>query len=196
MDIVALGYEGDVEGQKVTVRPLHYGGVRNPELDHEKHLERFGLLWGNMAQHKHIFGDIHDTNIQDFIAMYSDPRSLWLEVIEEDETLAGVMYMTDIIPMFDGQGHFAFFGKNTHKYESVIRAGMLNVMQQIPLHRITVSVPVFHYGLKRIIERLGFQLEGTRRETNREKDRWVDSLMFGMVITDLIQEGEENGRPE
>lgn len=58
-------------------------------------------------------------------------------------------------------------------------------MDEFELHRLSVETPVFMRGLIRMIERLGFQREGMRREGTIHKGSWMDLEMFGILRSEL-----------
>lgn len=52
---------------------------------------------------------------------------------------------------------------------------------QLGLHRIEASVVASNHASRRVLEKLGFQEEGTARAAARIEGAWIDTLRFGLL---------------
>jgi ribosomal-protein-alanine N-acetyltransferase len=77
----------------------------------------------------------------------------------------------DLLKEYWGQG-----------YMSEAVRGMINYgFDQLGLIRIEATVDPENKASVRVLERTGFQLEGTMRKRYFYKDKWHDELFFGLV---------------
>jgi RimJ/RimL family protein N-acetyltransferase len=56
---------------------------------------------------------------------------------------------------------------------------------QVGLHRVWVEVYEFDEAKQRMVDALGFKLEGRSREHNFSDGGWHDSLFYGLLASDL-----------
>jgi RimJ/RimL family protein N-acetyltransferase len=101
----------------------------------------------------------------------------------DEEDMVGIMFLTDIVDRQDAQAHFAFWDKGLHGKSTIInRVLQGHVFDGLGLHRVTVQIPAFMYKLGSFIERrLGFELEGTKREALLANGKWNDILIYGCL---------------
>ena len=54
----------------------------------------------------------------------------------------------------------------------------------VGLHRVELDVYDFNTRARHVYEKLGFVVEGTKRQALRFDDRWVDCLVMGLLATE------------
>ena len=111
------------------------------------------------------------------------PNSLAYEVWKDDE-LVGIIYFKDIVPGVDAMGELTFWDKDLRGKAGIINQVVDSIAfgDTLRLHRLTVHVPVKMKSLVRFLERkLGFEIEGTKREAMRWGGEWIDMVILGRV---------------
>jgi ribosomal-protein-alanine N-acetyltransferase len=69
-------------------------------------------------------------------------------------------------------------GYATEAARAIVRFGF----SELHLHRISSWCVADNIASARVLEKLGFHAEGRLREKERYKDRWWDTLLFGMLV--------------
>jgi RimJ/RimL family protein N-acetyltransferase len=72
-------------------------------------------------------------------------------------------------------------GFGTDALRAVCRFGF----RSLALHRIEANVVVGNIGSRRALEKVGFRLEGRRRQAFRVGGRWYDDWRFGLLKGEL-----------
>lgn len=162
---------------------LHEFGDLQPELTtRATFAKKVRQLYEQTRKFDVLFSDYTRGDPDSFMATFLDPRGVWMEVIlNEGSPPVGCMYLTNIIPRMDVQGHFTFWDSIGSGREPVIWKGMEWVFERYDLERISVEIPPYQRGVIRFIKRLGFQEEGIRRHGIYSKDKWVDLMLFGIL---------------
>jgi [ribosomal protein S5]-alanine N-acetyltransferase len=65
--------------------------------------------------------------------------------------------------------------------------------ERLRLHRIDASVFEFNPRSMRLLQRLGFQKEGRKREILHRGGRWNDEIVFGLLASDFRPAGGPKG---
>lgn len=89
----------------------------------------------------------------------------------------------DVLPQYQGQGYGSEAIKWALRWAFVTRG----------LHRVNIDVFAYNAGAQRLYERLGFRVEGRRREFVWFEGRWYDDVKLGMLEgewRELYGEGE------
>jgi len=165
-----------------SVRLLHEFGQKTPYMDYGKIAE----LWESFRVHDVLFTDEIKGDLEAFIDIMMNPRSVWLEIFSlESNTPIGVANLSRVIPGFDASGHFAYWTGSSRVREDLIKIVMKWVFDRYKLHRISAEVPEYQKGVIRFINRIGFKKEGTRREGTIRHGSWRDLDMFGILSSEL-----------
>lgn len=181
-EIIRLGFDGEEGREEYSIRLLQRLGQLDPYVTPGKIQE----IWLEYSQHDVLFSDYTAGQVEPFLDMLFDPRAIIAEIYRVDtETSAGLMMMNRIIPRFDAMGHFNFWNSKVRGKELMFWKMMEMWMDEFNLHRMSAETPVFMRGLIRMIERLGFTDEGTRREGTIHKGKWMDLQMFGILRSEL-----------
>lgn len=171
-----------------SVRLLQRFGKADPYLTAQKIQE----IWMEYSQHDVLFSDYTQGDVEPFLDMLFDPRAIIAEIfMPEYDTPAGLMMLNRVIPGFDAMGHFTLWGAKTRGKEPLFWKMMEKWMDEFKLRRMSVETPGFGKGLIRMIERIGFTHEGTRREGTIHKGSWVGLEMYGILRSELQMKLEE-----
>jgi [ribosomal protein S5]-alanine N-acetyltransferase len=73
-----------------------------------------------------------------------------------------------------------------------VRAMLGFAFHELALHRVWGGCIAENVGSQRVMERLGMRLEGHLRENCWMKDRWWDTLIYGILVHEW--EAQERGR--
>lgn len=161
-------------------------GPKNYGMDAKKIAE----MWNEAKNHDVLFSDYTAGKFEPFLDVIVDPRGVWMEIVDESDSIVGVMYITNITPGFDAQGHFTFWDSVASGREPLALFAMEFLMDRYDLHRMSAMIPVYQKGVIRFTERLGFQKEGTIREAIPHKGKWLPAHIFGILrdeVNDMIE---------
>ncbi len=164
------------------------------EIDSYLTPQKIQELWIEFSQHDSLFSDYTEGKVEPFLDVLFDPRAIVAEIYNiTDEVPSGSILLNKIIPHFDGMAHMTQWDSNVRRKDPLFHEMMRLWMDEFDLHRLSVEVPYHQRGVIRMIERLGFQKEGTRREGSVHKGKWIDLAMFGILrseLRDLMREEE------
>ena len=60
-------------------------------------------------------------------------------------------------------------------------------MEELQLHRISLEVYSFNPRAERVYQKVGFKLEGIKREEFLYNDEYIDTKMYGMLRSDYME---------
>lgn len=177
------------EGQEeYSIRMLQRFARLDPYITPDKIQE----IWIEFSRHDVLFSDYTKGEVEPFLDMLFDPRAIMAEIYHLGKGLpVGLMMLSRVIPRFDALGHFTLWDSHVKGKEPLFWAMMELWMDEFDLHRLSVETPGFGKGLIRLIERLGFVHEGTRREGTIHKGSWIGLEMYGITrreLTAVLQE--------
>lgn len=142
-------------------------------------------------QYDALFSDYTKGNLDSFLSIFLNPRSVWLEIVRQSDGLnVGSMYMTDIILYYDADVHFSLWDSISRGREPIMTEAMLWAMDKFQLRRLTAEIPAHQSGVIRFAQRLGFIEEGRRREAIYHKDTWVEAVILG-ILKDEVKNGKQ-----
>lgn len=192
-EVARVRLEEDGRESDFVVRLLHEFGNFNGKLKSKKDVARkISDLWVEAKEYDVLFSDYTQGDPQAFIDIFLDPTGVWFEVERElDHRILGALYMTDITPQIDAEGHFTFWDSRGSGREPIIWAAMDWAFERYGLHRMTAKVPPYQSGVIRFIKRLGFKEEGKTREAFKHKGDWMPLIQFGILKEEFeeVQDG-------
>lgn len=142
--------------------------------------EKVDTLWDMMKKFTTLFSDLTRNDFTNFFKVITQQQTLWFE-IWEGEQLVGLLWLTDMELTVDASAHMAFFDRRPAEKEPVVRELIKWVFAHYPMHRISVSVPRMYHGTHRLVEKLGFKREGTKREAVMIHGTWDDLKLYGLI---------------
>lgn len=172
---------------------LHEFGIVSHEFEKDPSIlkRKIAALYIESAEHDVLFSDYTRGDPEAFMDLFLNPRSVWLEIVRKtDGKIIGCAYMTDVILNYDADAHFTVWDGIGSGREAVFLELIDWAINRYKLRRISCEVPVYQTGTLRMVRRLGFVEEGTRREAVLHKDgKWMDATMFGILSREV-----RNGR--
>ncbi len=150
--------------------------VKDMELNPYK-VER---LWHTLQRHKTLFSDITSGDASNFILAIMSQNTMWFEVRERG-ILVGLIWFSDLHQVVDITAHMAFFDRRSFEKLNVCRQVVKWMFANMAIHRITVTPPAIYHATIKLLKRLGFVHEGTKREAVLIGGRWHDQLIFGIT---------------
>lgn len=188
-ELLRMGLE-EKEGRKeYSVRLLQRLGKVDPYLTPQKIQE----LWIEYSRHDTLFSDYTQGKVEPFLDVLFAPNAIVVEIYSmEDEVPIGSMMMNRILKDFDALVHFTLWDSRARGKEPLFLEMMRMYMDEFNFRRLSVEVTAHSSGVIRMIKRLGFQHEGTRREGSIHKGVWIDLEMFGILRNELQAKLEED----
>lgn len=148
-------------------------------------------LWDKYSNYKVLFDDfIADDPVA--FATWVMAKSTVVCTVTAKEPV-GVLYVTNIRPHHSGLGHFFFWDRRTSGRHAVILSALRWGMDTFDLHRIDISVPIYAYAALHRIHKLGFKIEGRKRESILYEGKWADTLQFGILRKEITPESIKLG---
>lgn len=182
IELMRMKVDGKDGQEEYSIRLLQRFGELDPYVTPNKIQE----IWLEYSQHDVLFSDYTAGSVEPFLDMLFDPRAIIAEVFRVDNGLPyGLVMMNRVIPRFDALGHFNLWDSKVRGKEIIFWRMMELWMNEFDLHRLSAETPVFMRGVIRMIERLGFKEEGTRREGTIHKGEWMDLKMYGILRSEL-----------
>lgn len=181
-ELLRMGLEEKGEHKEYSVRLLQKFGAPDPYLTPEKIQE----LWIEYSRHDTLFSDYTQGKVGPFLDILFDNRAIVAEIYSiTDEKPVGSLMMNRVIPRFDALCHFTLWDSGGRARQPIFLEMMRVWMAEFELRRLSVEVTGFSKGVIRMVERLGFVHEGTRREGSIHKEAWVDLEMYGILESEL-----------
>ncbi len=146
-------------------------------------VEKLRELWDKLSQFPTLFGQRMNTQ-EDFITSFisedsnGKPQANGL-IWEVDDV--GILYLTDIYPVFQATGHFTFWDGRFKGRELLILKMLEHVFEEYGFQRITTEVPFYTQPTMGAVERIGFVREGRLRKATWYKDEWWDVAAYSML---------------
>lgn len=150
----------------------------------EMRMDLFQLreLWERLQQYPTLFTDITRGDAELFWQVISAPDSFWMEVWRADK-LEGVMYLTNIQPGIDAQVHPIFFNRSVADKIDICMATIRWIFATFRFHRLTAVMPHMFFLASRLARKVGFEVEGRRKQVYFIGGRWVDELILGLLAS-------------
>ena len=182
------GENKDGEHREYSIRLLQKFGKFDPYLTPKRIQE----LWIETSRHDTLFSDYTRGQVEPFLDVMLASNAVVAEIFNlDDEVPVGSMMLNRVIEGFDALGHFTIWSGKARGKEPLFLEMMRMWMAEFRLHRMSVEVTGHSKGLIRMIERLGFQHEGTRREGSIHKGTWIDLEMYGILESELQDKLQE-----
>jgi len=109
------------------------------------------------------------------------------------DDFVGLLSINNIKPGIDGWTHFSFFDRRVRGREPLVRALMKEVFKVYKFRRLSIEIPDFSLPyLRDFISNVGFKKEGTRRKVFSYKGRMIDSLLYGILQEEVLNNAERN----
>lgn len=153
-------------------------------------------VWMQYSKYRVLFSDI---TVNDFTTFFDMVMSRACVVFAIDQLdvepvmRVGLLYATEIRLGSSALGHYVFWDRHTAGRQRLILEMLRLGMQELGLHRMNVTIPLYAYSALRRVSRMGFRIEGRRKEAILHKGKWHDVLEFGALLTELTDEVVQRG---
>ena len=142
-------------------------------------------LYKEAAKHDVLFADEMQGDVEHFVTLFMNPRSIWLEIADEEGNPVGTLYATDVIPGYDADVHVTFWDSKASGREDLVRDTLRWLFEKWDLSRVTAEIPGYQRGTIRFTSRCGFVREGEKRRADKYKGRWFGTVIMGFTRDDL-----------
>ena len=124
--------------------------------------------------------------MDNFVRLLVQPQSFWIEIVNDEGEIVGVVYLDDFGDVVDVTVHLVFFDRQPAEKLELCKAIMLYVFGNFPVNRITAPTPDIYHASKRLLGRLGFTLEGTQREKVLMGGNWINMALYGITRREVL----------
>lgn len=155
--------------------------IREMVLNHKK----IGELWVAFQNYPTLFSDLTRGKIANFTQALMSPTIMWYEIWEADK-LIGIAWIENIEQIIDANVHLAFFDRKPAEKLEVVRQLLEYIFESYPFNRLTAMIPDLYHATGRLLTKLGFVHEGTKREALLIKGRWADVQVYGILRKEVI----------
>lgn len=147
--------------------------------------EKTKWLWTEMNKYRTLFSDMTRGKPENFYELISQHDSVWLEVLDGDETV-GIIYWTGMAKMMDADVHLMFFDHRlTDKADLCRDVGRWFFREYPQFHRMTATLPHIYHATIRLAEKIGFKFEGRKRQSLLMGGKLVDEVTLGLLAEEL-----------
>lgn len=146
--------------------------------------EKLGWMWQQVQHHKALTAQFGAWGPQQFISLFLQPSSMFFEVLQSGKPV-GSIYLANVGSLSNVECHVFFFDGKLVDKVPVCQEALAWAFENLKIHRIGVTVPEPYGATVRFTQRVGFKLEGVRRQFVLLKGRWCDLLEFGMLREEL-----------
>ena len=150
--------------------------------------ENIRHLWTRFARHRVLASDFAYGEPGVFFRMIMARTTVVLKVGD-----VGILYLTDLIPGYDAEGHYFFWDRVTDGRHKLILHGLKWAMDSFNLHRVNIDIPKHAYAALHRVHKIGFRLEGVSKEAILYKEKWHDVFHFGVLVSELTDTALSSG---
>lgn len=155
--------------------------------------EMLQKTWEKYQQYRVMFSDVTLNDYEHFFGIVMVPGTVILSIELEGEEI-GLVYFTEINQATSAFGHYIFWdrksGAGRHR---VLFTAQRLIMREFNLHRMDMAVPIFAFSALHRLHKMGYRIEGRRKEALLYMGRWADLLLFGVLLEELTDEVIEQG---
>src|SRR4029077_15853247 len=154
-------------------------------------------LWAQMRQYPQVFDDVIPRTFEAFKDGMMAPTNQFYEFLQGEDTI-GLAAATQVRVRLDANMHLVLFDRRLRGREDVIKAAMLDFARRAQLRRMTVSLPEDNKTAIKLVQRLGYKLEGVMRKAHLRDGIYRDYHIYGILGEELMgldSDGERPGHP-
>jgi RimJ/RimL family protein N-acetyltransferase len=144
-------------------------------------MDKIEWLWAECNKFRTLFSDITRGNTANFMNFLLQPQSMWFEILDKDDVVVGIIWLSDMELVVEANVHMMFFDRKAEEKVDVCRELMKWAFRNLPLQRITAPIPSLYFGTHRLAELCGFRHEGTKRRALLMGGKWVDMRIYGIT---------------
>lgn len=148
--------------------------------------EKLQQVWSEISSHRSLFSDTTEGDVENFKALMFSPDVFWMEVLDRQGNLVGVMYLTDTQLLIDASVHLVFFDRKLSEKAGLCREVLRWLFHHFAYRRLTAYIPSIYYATVRLAKKIGFKDEGLRRDAYLIGNKWVDEVILGILRSEVI----------
>lgn len=149
-------------------------------------------LWDRMRMYPQVFDDIIPRTFEVFKETMLAPTNQFYEILDKGEIL-GLAAATQVRPTLDANMHLVMFDRRLRGREPVLLAALRDFGIRAKLRRMTVVLPEDNKTAIKLVERLGFRLEGVMRKAHLRDGIYRDYHIYGILAEELYSYSEPKG---
>jgi ribosomal-protein-alanine N-acetyltransferase len=116
--------------------------------------------------------------IERFLSAAHDDRRRTIYVIADNDALAGVITVSEIVRGFFQSAYLSYFALAPHHGQGVMTEGLRQVLRlafgELRLHRVEANIQPANARSIALVKRCGFELEGYSKRYLKMGGRWRD----------------------
>lgn len=186
-DTPALSVECDEKGGKV-VRNVYFTRLtpENIRKFYTKQLKYPTLFEKEVREDFNKFMNI-------FLGFGDNGELIGKGLLWHVDDFIGVFYITEITSDNEAQVHFTFFDGRIHGRNVLCKEMIRYVFERYNFNRLTAIIPTFvNETTHRFVQHIGFKREGCKRKASYYNGRYYDSIIYGILSTEALDNGSEN----
>lgn len=143
--------------------------------------EKIASLWEKFQQFPVAFDDFTRGNYDYFVRTMFAPDSMIYEIGDE----LGIGSATNVVPSLDAMIHLIMFDRRLKGREPVFFDILDDIFRRANLQRVTCAYPANRETGIKLIERMGFTLEGTLRKSRLHEGEYIDVHVYGLLRKEM-----------
>ena len=162
--------------------------------------EKLKWLWEEMNRYRTLFSDLTRGDVENFYDLITSPNSLWLEIYENGYLpggnnsdinpywgkMIGIAYWTGMQNLMDADAHLIFFDRKPAEKADLCREIIRWFFDRNPeIHRMSATLPHIYHATIRLAKKIGFRIEGRKRQSQLMGGRRVDEVMLGLLASEV-----------
>lgn len=152
--------------------------------------DRLRVYWEKLSRFPTLFNR-YIQDFDDFVSSFLSTEGGQITanglVWEVDDV--GLLFLTDIYPLFQATGHFTFWDQRFRGREPLVREALRYAFEHYGFRRIAAEVPLYSPATLSAVERVGFIKEGRLREYVYYQGKWFDVNLYSVLAKEILQNG-------
>lgn len=149
--------------------------------------DKIEWLWHGMTKYRTLFSDFTRGDIQNFYNLISLRDSFWIEVLDQNDKIIGVIYWTSMSQVIDADVHLIFFDRKPAEKLVLCKKVATWFFENNPqCNRMTATLPIIYSASVRLAQRIGFKREGRKRQSIMMRGKMEDELILGLLNKEII----------
>jgi len=146
------------------------------------------VLWDRMSQFPILFSTTKETSFPAFRSIIEDPDTLLILFKKEGlQEPLGLGMVYDETPGIEAQLQVSFFDRQLKEREPITREFVKWVIEERKVRRVGVHVRADAKNFRDFLERVGFYLEGIKKNWVEREERLYDLHLYGITQTECDQ---------
>lgn len=143
--------------------------------------EKVDYLWEQIRQYPQVFDDFSKGDKDSFVHKFFVPNNIFIDIGPGVGLAAGFA----VRPGLDTVLHLVMFDRRIRGREHTFLEIMQYFFKGLKLRRMTAMVSSDNPMLKKLVERLGFKLEGNMRSSVMRDGKICDTFIYGILREEL-----------